>query len=80
MFTLNGRAEWFRDDGGSRIGITGNFYEGTIGVAIKPFSDRIGQNLTIRPELRGDYSSQPAFGSGRKHDQATAAVDAIFAL
>jgi hypothetical protein len=80
MFTVNGRVEWFRDDGGSRLGVTGNFYEGTIGVSIKPFTDRIGQNLVIRPELRGDYSSVRAFGGGTKHDQATAAVDAVFAL
>ncbi len=80
MFTLNGRVEWFRDDGGSRIGVTGNFYEGTIGVSIHPFTDRIGQNLVIRPELRGDYSSVRAFAGGKQHDQATAAVDAIFAL
>lgn len=80
MATLNGRVEWFRDDGGSRLGIDGNFYEGTIGLSIKPLKDKIGSNLTIRPEIRGDYSSKNAFAGGTKKTQATVAIDAIFAL
>jgi hypothetical protein len=79
--TLNGRAEWFRDDGGSRLGIDSSFYEFTVGMAIKPFPhDKIGSNLVIRPEVRYDYANKSAFDGGRKHDQSTAAIDAIFAL
>jgi hypothetical protein len=80
MCTVNGRLEWFRDDGGSRLGIDGNFYEGTIGLTIHPFKDKLGANFMIRPELRGDYSNKNAFGGGMHKTQATAAVDAIFAL
>lgn len=79
MFTPNFRAEWFRDDGGSRLGAAGNYYEFTLGVAIKPFpTSPIGSNLTIRPEVRYDYSSKSFFEG--KHDQTTVAVDAIFAM
>ena len=81
MLTLNGRAEWFRDDGGSRLGLSANFYEVTAGVSIKPFyKDKIGQNFQIRPEVRFDYADKDAFGGGSHKTQATAAVDAIFAL
>jgi hypothetical protein len=79
--TVNGRVEWFRDDGGSRTGISGSLFEGTIGATVHPFPhDRWGQNLMIRPELRGDYSNKDAFAGGTHKDQATIAVDAIFAL
>lgn len=80
MFTVNGRAEWFKDDGGTRLGLNANFYEGTIGVTIHPCKDRWGQNFMIRPELRGDYSNQKAFAGGTHKTQATVGVDAIFAL
>jgi len=80
MAKLNGRLEWFRDDGGSRLGINANVYEATVGVSITPFSDKIGKNLTIRPELREDWSDKRAFGGGKHKDLATAAIDAIFAL
>jgi hypothetical protein len=81
MVTVNGRAEWFRDDGGSRLGVNGSFYEGTVGLTIKPFyKDKIGANFEIRPELRGDYSNAHAFGSGNHKTQATAAIDAIFSF
>ena len=79
--TLNGRVEWFRDDGGSRLGVSANFYEATLGVTYKPFyKDKIGQNFQIRPEVRFDYADKNAFGGGNHKTQVTAAVDAIFAL
>jgi hypothetical protein len=80
MFTINGRVEWFRDDGGSRIGVSGSFFEGTIGVTIHPCQHGLGRNFMIRPELRGDYSNKDAFAGGTHKSQATIAVDAIFAL
>lgn len=79
MFTPNFRAEWFRDDGGSRLGVDGSFYEFTAGVTIKPFpTHKIGANLSLRPEVRYDYSNKSAFDGGSKHDQFTVAMDAIF--
>src|SRR5207302_133696 len=53
--TFNARGEWFRDEGASRIGVDGNFYEATLGASIKPFPHHgIGQNLVVRPEARYD--------------------------
>lgn len=81
MITLNGRAEWFRDDGGSRTGIDANLYEFTVGAKITPFTkDKWLANLTIRPEFRYDLSNKDAFDGGNKKHQETVAIDAIFAL
>ena len=81
MATLNGRVEYFRDQGGSRLGVTANVYEGTLGVALKPFyKDKIGSNLVIRPEIRGDLADKAVFDSGRHKSQATVAIDAVFSL
>jgi hypothetical protein len=81
MITLNGRAEWFRDDGGSRTGISGSFYEFTVGAAIKPWpKDKWLANLMLRPEFRYDLSNKDAFDGGSKKHQETVAIDAIFAL
>jgi hypothetical protein len=81
--TLNGRAEWFRDDGGAAFGlpISVSAYEATVGATVKPFPDsKILSNLTIRPEVRDDYSNKTVFNGGTDRNQVTAAVDAIFAL
>lgn len=75
-YTINGRLEWFRDDDGSRIGVAGNFYEATLGVAWKPFTSGIGQNLLIRPEIRWDHSDVHAFDGDK--DMFTAGLDIIF--
>jgi hypothetical protein len=75
-FSLAGRAEWLRDDGGLLSGNIGrtvtpafgspvsrSLYEATIGSTITPFPrDAIGQNLKIRPEVRYDYSNKVFFG------------------
>ena len=76
--TLNVRGEWFNDEDGAR-GIGDTVYEGTVGLAIKPFPrDDLGANLLIRPELRFDYSENGVFDGGTNFYQWTAAVDAIF--
>lgn len=81
MWTVNGRAEWFRDDGGSRTGVNASFYEVTLGLSITPFPhDKILSNLILRPELRGDFSNKSAFNGGADKNQGTVAMDAIFAL
>jgi len=79
--TLNGRLEWFRDDGGSRIGVSGNYYEATIGVAISPLpNDRWGQYLVIRPELRADLADQDVFNDGSDQRMFTLGIDMIYSF
>ena len=78
--TLNARGEWFRDDDGTRVtaGVPADYYEVTVGLSLRPFTDKVGQNLVIRPEIRYDYASEPVLGDGTQSDQLTFAVDAIF--
>lgn len=78
---VNFRGEWFEDPDGARgLGVTGSVWEVTAGLDIKPLvSSKNWASLHIRPEIRYDYSNDPFFGAaGDKHDQWTAAVDAIF--
>ncbi len=78
-FTANGRLEWFRDDGGSRTGVSANFYEMTLGLAITPFSsDKVLKDLLIRPEFRVDISDQRAYANASQQEMFTAALDVIF--
>lgn len=80
MFTVNARAEWFSDPQGAR-GLSGNMYEVTVGLGIKPApDDRYLSGLLIRPELRWDYSEDGIFNGGTDESQWTAAIDAIFAF
>ena len=80
FLTLNVRGEWFDDADGARgLGTLGSVYEVTVGLDIKPLSsNRNFASLHIRPEIRYDYSAGSFFANGNKHDQWTAAVDAIF--
>jgi hypothetical protein len=72
------RAEWLRDDGGTRTGIDGNLYENTWGVSYTPWPKHpVLKNLVFRPELRWDFSDAPAFGGDRRN-QVTAGFDVIF--
>jgi hypothetical protein len=49
-----------------------------LGVSLTPAPKHaVLKNLTVRPELRWDFSDQPAFGGGRKN-QLTAGFDVIF--
>ena len=78
-FTLNGRGEWFRDDEGVRIGVAANYFEVTAGIAITPFpNDKTLKNLIIRPELRGDFSTEPVYNNSSDNEMYTAAIDMIF--
>jgi hypothetical protein len=80
-FTLNTRFEWYKDAAnGFSTGapVSANYYETTVGVAIKPFpKDYVFSHLLIRPEIRYDHSDQPVF-AGRDHDEVTFNVDALF--
>jgi hypothetical protein len=77
---LNVRGEWFEDPDGARgLGTLGSVYEVTVGLDIKPLvSNKNFASLHIRPEIRYDYANDPFFAGGSKHDQWTAAVDAVF--
>lgn len=76
--TLNGRAEYFNDQDGARIGGTAtSWYEATLGLAVKPLAhDQIGKNLVIRPEVRFDYAEDPVFDGD--YNQFTFGIDAYF--
>jgi hypothetical protein len=87
--TLNGRAEWYRDQGGYTVGsgFSANYYEATAGVQIHPFpSNDILQWLQFRPEVRYDYSDHAVFNAahnasavsaGGDFNEFTVAMDAI---
>jgi hypothetical protein len=86
---LNARVEWLDDNDGAAItqyaggtansNIPNQFYEATIGVAVTPLpNDANLKGLTIRPELRWDYSDHSAFDGATQHDQWTAGVEAYF--
>jgi hypothetical protein len=82
LVTVNGRAEWFRDEQGTRIGgPAGNYYEATVGLSIRPFpQNEWAAGLSIRPEIRHDWTGRGFFNGGSKTDQTTAAVDVILAF
>ncbi len=79
--TLNSRLEWYNDssDGFSTGAARGaNYYETTLGVAIKPFpKDRILSQILFRPEVRIDWSDRPVFDSGDRF-QAVLSGDCLF--
>ncbi|MGD0389676.1 MAG: outer membrane beta-barrel protein [Tepidisphaeraceae bacterium] len=85
MFTVNFRAEWYRDQGGATVttGTSANYYEGTLGVQIHPLpNDNIFQYLQIRPEIRVDDSDRRVFdansnGGNGAYNELTAALDVI---
>ena len=69
------RVDWFSDVNGTRTGIATDYTEATLGVNWHP-----NRFLEIRPEVRGDFSGQPAFGGGGvpKHSsQFTGAISAL---
>jgi hypothetical protein len=84
--TTNNNSEEFTGNNfsfGNGFGTTSlNYYELTVGVAIKPMpKDPILQNLTIRPEIRYDLSEDHVFSVGRSEafrDQWTVGADVIF--
>ena len=76
---LNGRGEWFCDKDGARTGKAAHYGEVAVGLNIMP-----NRWINFRPELRGDFASDPAFGSvsssQRERSQFTAAFDVILKL
>ncbi len=80
-FTLNTRLEWYQDAANgysSGASVSGNYYEATVGMAIKPFpKDRFLSKLLFRPEVRYDLADQSVFNSGDKN-QLSFSVDGLF--
>jgi hypothetical protein len=79
--TLNTRLEWYRDAAnGFSTGapISADYYEATVGVAIKPFpNDKFLSKWLFRPEVRYDHADHSLFNSGDKN-QLTFSVDTLF--
>jgi hypothetical protein len=73
---LIARAEWFDDVQGTRTGFAANYQEVTLGCNWHPV-----RCLEIRPEIRGDFSSAPAFGGGGSdggnYSQLTGVISAM---
>jgi putative OmpL-like beta-barrel porin-2 len=77
---LGMRAEWFRDNDGTRTaqlgrpGFPASFYDLTLGVSYKP-----SRNVQIRPEVRCDWcpDARP-YNDQTDHFQFTAAFDVIY--
>ena len=74
------RAEWLRDNDGTRTAIFGSpgyrasFYDLTLGATIRARS-----RLRVRPELRFDWSPQArAFDAQTKNSQVTPAFDVLW--
>lgn len=80
-FTLNTRMEWYKDaSNGFSTGATmgANYYEGTLGVAIKPFpNNKILSKILFRPEVRFDWSDRRVFNREEKF-QVTLSGDVLF--
>ncbi|WP_374090639.1 porin [Methylomicrobium lacus] len=69
------RAEWFRDQNGSRYNAgEAGYYAVTLGLNWKPLSF-----LTLRPELRYDWadSATPAYARGSRDNQLLIGADAV---
>ena len=77
MFTLNARGEIIH---AYTHPTSADVYEATLGVTITPMpKDKILSNLSIRPEVRYDASSQPIFATpvNNWNNQLTFAADVI---
>ncbi|SIO65832.1 Putative beta-barrel porin-2, OmpL-like. bbp2 [Singulisphaera sp. GP187] len=73
---IQGRAEWFDDVKGTRTGINTDYAEVTLGLNWHP-----NKFLEVRPEIRGDFAGQPAFGGGGEppthRSQLTGGISAL---
>jgi hypothetical protein len=56
------RVDWFDDVNGTRTGIATNYEEVTLGLNWHP-----SKFIEFRPEIRGDFAGQPAFGNNGAH-------------
>ena len=71
------RTEWFDDPHGIRTGKPGSFGAATLGLNFMPI-----RSLNFRPEVRGDFASQPSFTSAEqttpRRNQLSVAFDLIW--
>jgi hypothetical protein len=74
-FDINVRGEWFDDVKGTRTGVDAVYSEVTLGVNWHPF-----KCLEIRPEIRGDFASRPAYGVDGANDHFSQLTGGISAL
>jgi hypothetical protein len=75
----NVRLEAFDDDDGTQTGVRAAFYEATAGLTWTPFAGEGWlSNLTLRPEVRLDYATKPAFDGFTEQAQFTAALEILF--
>jgi Putative beta-barrel porin-2, OmpL-like. bbp2 len=72
---INVRAEWFDDVRGTRTGIDTDYSEVTLGLNWHPF-----KCLEFRPEIRGDFAGENAFGVGDEHTHRSQLTGGISAL
>lgn len=63
---LNSRFEWFDDVRGTRTGISTDYSEVTLGVNWHPT-----RFLEFRPEIRGDFAADPAYGANGAQDHTS---------
>lgn len=68
---INTRLDWFDDVDGTRIGVSGNFEEVTLGLDYHPVPA-----ISLRPEIRGDFADKRAFNHNEK-SQLTIAMDLL---
>ena len=75
-FDFNARGEWFKDAQGTRTGFAADYSEVTLGVNYHPM-----RWLEFRPEVRGDFASEAAFGGGGSgggnYSQLTAVISTL---
>ena len=74
-FDVQARADWFADIKGTRTGIDTQYGALTLGVNWHPV-----KYLEFRPEIRGDFAGDPAFGGNgqaRYRNQLTGSVSAL---
>ncbi len=72
---FNVRAEWFDDVKGTRTGINTDYSEVTLGLNWHPI-----KCLEFRPEIRGDFAGENAFGRNGAHTDRSQLTGGISAL
>ena len=72
IWDVMARGEWFRDVDGTRTGFDAHYSQVTLGLNWHP-----SDCFEFRPEIRGDFADQPAFGDAAnptKNRQLTGAL------
>jgi hypothetical protein len=75
LWDVIGRGEWFRDVRGTRTGVDTDYAEVTLGLNWHP-----NAWFELRPEIRGDFAGQPAFGTNGQLTDTSQLTGAISCL